>query len=64
MSGLNVNCFGECLNSHEEEGDNPQIFKNRKGRKCLTLVRGKKALLNANNTEPNQSALLEITQQP
>ena len=50
MSGLNVNCFGECLNSHEEEGDNPQIFKNRKGRKCLTLVRGKKALLNANNT--------------
>lgn len=62
MSGLNVNCFGECLNSHEEEGDNPQIFKNRKGRKCLTLVRRGKALIAASHFETNQSTAIDRTQ--
>lgn len=37
MSGLNINCFGDCLKTSKEE--NPLGAKPKKGKKCLTLIK-------------------------
>jgi hypothetical protein len=64
MSGSNVNCFEECLHSLDHGGDDITITKQRKGIKCLTLVRNGKNFQNASKTETNQSTGIEITQLP
>lgn len=37
MSGVNINCFGDCLKTDKDE--NTLGAKQKKGKKCLTLIK-------------------------